>query len=144
MIKPEPYWNDMAIITGQICPYCNVSTELVDETEIYGEILYGRKYLRCKVNRDHYVGCYRSKEVKSLGRISNADLRALKVKCHVVFDRSWRDAIDSNPHARILAYKWLSDTFEIPFEYCHFGMMDEAWCLYILSSFESELPMQFV
>lgn len=137
MNKPEPFWTDIAVITGKICPYCNVETKLVNENEIYGQIVFGRQYFQCTANPDHYVGCYRSKGIKSLGRVSNVVLRALKMRCHVLFDRGWEYAVDKHG-ARIQAYHRLSERFGIPHEYCHFGMMDEAWCVYIINTFSQD------
>lgn len=131
MNKPAPFWSDEAILAGSICPYCHVVSELVEETAIYGKNYSGRQYFRCLLNKDHYVGCYRSKEVKSLGRLADVHLRALKMECHQLFDVSWKNA-ENQQKAREDAYQQLSEELEIPKEFCHIGMMDEAWCHYLI------------
>jgi hypothetical protein len=142
MKKPPPFWTNLDVISGRICPYCHHETEVVDEIEIYKKEYSGRKYFRCKLNSDHYVGCYRSSQLKSLGRVADANLRALKMKCHELFDPIWNSS-ENKAETRFMAYKHLADQFEIPQAYCHFGMMDEEWCTYVLHYLETSEKSNF-
>lgn len=116
-----------SIMSGQICPYCNCSTELVDDKAIYGpESNYGRMFLRCIKNHDHYVGTYRSTGL-SLGRLADNELRRWKMEGHKAFDGLWNGDVQYFK-SRQSAYEWLSEEMNLPSELTHFGMFDIEQC----------------
>ncbi len=129
-IKLKPYWLDESIVRGLKCPYCHCKTELVEEEEIYGAVIYGRKYRQCLEESSHYVGCYRSPNHLSLGRLADDELRQCRMNAHEVLDALWNGrhpVFDS----RQKTYDELSFLFGVPKEFFHIGMMDAAWCKYV-------------
>ena len=128
--KPEAYWLNETIVRGLKCPYCHCETELVDEMDVYGSSNYGRKFRRCLMDTRHFVGCYRSPNHLSLGRLADDELRQCRMNAHEVLDALWNGkhpVFDS----RQKTYVVLSDLFEVPKEFFHIGMMDVPWCLYV-------------
>jgi hypothetical protein len=112
---------------GKICPYCNKPTQLVDSEIVYGTS-YGLIYL-CKPCKA-YVGVHKGTE-QALGRLANEELRELKKETHRYFDNLWNRKIEegySKSKSRKLAYTWLSEQMNIPFDECHVGMFDEERC----------------
>ena len=117
---------------GKLCPYCHAETRVVSDKEIYGSS-YGKTFIQCTANPDHYVGTYANG--KSLGRLADKTLRLKKREAHAAFDPLWNE----NPKlfkTRNGAYKWLSKQMGIPFEDTHFGMFDEAQCLQAIQLIE--------
>ena len=131
-IKLKPYWLDESIVRGLKCPYCHCKTELVEEEEIYGAVIYGRKYRRCLEDSSHYVGCYRSPNHLSLGRLADDELRQRRMDAHEVLDALWT-GLKPVFESRQKTYDVLSDLFEVPKEFFHIGMMDVAWCDYLIN-----------
>jgi hypothetical protein len=109
---------------GELCPYCHADTQLVSDEAVYGRP-FGKKFIQCKVNPDHYVGTYANG--KSLGRLADKNLRLKKREAHAVFDPMWSDT-PKLFKKRNDAYQWLSKKMRIPSEETHFGMFDEAQC----------------
>ncbi len=133
--KLNPYWLDESIVRGLKCPYCHCKTELVEEEEIYGSAIYGRKYRRCLEESSHYVGCYRSPNHLSLGRLADDELRQCRMNAHEVLDALWNGrhpVFDS----RQKTYDELSFLFGVPKEFFHIGMMDAAWCKYVTKTIQ--------
>ena len=108
------------ILKGNICPYCGKPTEYVDSAEIYGKS-YGMIYL-CRDCRA-YVGVHQGTN-NALGRLANEELRRLKKKAHLYFDKIWKVDYMS----RREAYTWLSEQLKLPIEYTHIGMFSEKTC----------------
>lgn len=111
-----------------ICPYCATAAVLVADTEVY-QVGYGKMVWLCRPCKA-WVGCHRdSKDHKPLGRLANAELRALKIRAHAGFDPIWRAAMLHRKwpkgKARGMAYKWLAKQMGINAKDCHIGMMDE-------------------
>ncbi len=134
-IKLKPYWLDESIVRGLKCPYCHCKTELVEEEEIYGAVIYGRKYRQCLEESSHYVGCYRSPNHLSLGRLADDELRQCRMNAHEVLDALWNGrhpVFDS----RQKTYDELSFLFGVPKEFFHIGMMDAAWCKYVTKTIQ--------
>lgn len=129
------------ILAGQVCPYCNCTTELVSDKEIYGpNSQYGGKYYRCIKNHDHYVGCYSYSEL-ALGRVADKTLRELKHQGHEVFDPLWKNK-PKVFSSRQKAYYWLSEQMGIERYLTHFGMFDEEQCrmaISIITNFKNSL-----
>jgi hypothetical protein len=125
--------NKALILLGQICPYCNCETELVEGNKIYPNRSYeeprptflDKKYYVCIKNRQHYVGTYADNKT-SLGRVADKELRSLKRQGHNCFDPLWKTK--RHFKSQRLAYKWLSKKMNIPLEETHFGMFDIDQC----------------
>jgi hypothetical protein len=112
------------ILSGKVCPYCQCETNEVTDKEIFGPYSnYDKKFIQCKMNRDHYVGTYRNG--KSLGRLANLTLRRKKMEAHAIFDPLWKNKIFKSRDA---AYTWLSSKMSLPKDETHFGMFDETQC----------------
>lgn len=108
------------------CSYCGGEAELVDGTVVYPHRhdLAGRKFWRCEPC-GAYVGTHKDSPVHApLGRLANAELRALKRQVHAAFDPIWRNGIKS----RSGAYAWLADGLSIAGAACHIGMFSEQRC----------------
>ena len=117
-----------------VCPYCNHTSELVEDSEVYRRS-YGKMVYLCRPC-NAWVGCHRGGCVP-LGRLANAELRALKIQAHALFDVFWRAAIEKRGwkkgRARGAAYGWLARETGIPGEECHIGMMDEERCRMVIA-----------
>jgi hypothetical protein len=115
-------------IVPPICPYCEASSVLVPDTEVYARGYGGQVYL-CRPCRA-WVGCHKnSKRHAPLGRLANQHLRTLKVECHAAFDRIWRAAVEirgwTRSHARLTAYAWLAKEMDVEVRKCHIGYFDD-------------------
>src|SRR5690349_21187875 len=106
------------------CPYCNADAELVS-----GDVIYPRwphfhlqRFWLCRPCWA-YVGCHKGGN-KPLGRLANAELRALKQEVHAVFDPLWR----SGRKSRRQAYKELAEALGIDRDQCHVGFFDVDTC----------------
>jgi len=113
--------DDPIVLLGWSCPYCGNPTELVESSEIYGAS-YGCKCYVCKPC-GAWVGCHKNSD-RSLGRVANKELRALKRQAHEAFDPLWKNGLIS----RKTAYQILSKAFGLPIEQTHIGMFDEDMC----------------
>lgn len=124
---------NLKIIKGQICPYCNCETKLVNGEEIYRQWInetprpkfLDKKYYVCVKNIDHYVGTY-ADNTTSLGRVADKELRKLKNQGHNTFDPLWKNK--SNFKSQKEAYDWLSEVMNLPLELTHFGMFNNEQC----------------
>lgn len=109
------------------CPYCGAQAEWLPDSAIYSRSYGGTVYvcLPCKA----WVGCHKGSSTP-LGRLADAELRALKIEGHSLFDRIWRAAMTSRGmtqgYARLSAYRWLAEGLGITIDQCHFGKMDNA------------------
>jgi hypothetical protein len=120
------------INAGKVCPYCQKPTEYIDSSFVYS-ISYGMIYI-CK-DCYAYVGVHEGTDT-ALGRLSNKELRAAKIKAHAAFDQIFRDGLINkiwkeffpNTRNRRKAYKWLSKQMNIPEAKCHIGMFDVDEC----------------
>jgi hypothetical protein len=109
-----------------LCPYCPRSARLVSGAAIYPHRpdLYTKKFWQC-APCDAWVGTHvNSMRHAPLGRLANAELRALKQKCHAIFDPVWK----KGGIGRKEAYKRLAEKMGIPREECHIGKFDEDRC----------------
>lgn len=122
------------IIQGEFCPYCNCETELVSGDKVYPQFLstiprpsfLDKNYYVCILNSNHYVGTY-SDNVRSLGRVANAELRKLKNQGHKAFDPLWKSKRFFKSQKQ--AYQWLSVKMDLPIERTHFGMFTVEQCI---------------
>jgi len=107
-----------------ICPYCGSEVIKTTNDKVYGRI-YGNGMIYMCINNkcNSYVGCHNTGE--PLGIIANAELRALKVEAHSLFDPFWK----SRKMKRWKAYQKLSSQLKIKMKDCHFGHFDEEMLL---------------
>lgn len=112
---------EIAIMKGEVCPYCGTKPELIDSADIYNGTSYGPIFI-CRPC-GAYVGVYENTN-KPLGRLANVELRKLKKQAHEVFDQIWK----LKYKRRYYAYRWLSEKLQRPYEYTHIGMMDIGEC----------------
>ena len=73
-----------------------------------------------------YVGTHKPRPKEALGILGNKEMRDMKMKCHDLFDKKWKNEPTSRKRhiARKKAYKELSEKMQIPVEECHFGYFD--------------------
>lgn len=107
-----------------ICPYCKKPAKLVTGREIYPhrEDLRFIKIWQCKPC-DARVGCHDGTQ-NPKGKMANAEVRALRVQAHAVFDPVWKKTSKS----RADAYKWLAKKMGITTEKCHIGNFNKYEC----------------
>lgn len=113
--------DDPIVLRGWSCPYCGAPTQLVNDTEIYGQS-FGTKCYVCKPC-GAWVGCHQGTD-RAFGRVANKELRELKREAHKAFDALWKGGYMT----RSCAYEILSIVFELPPEQTHIGMFNEEMC----------------
>ena len=107
---------------GLICKYCGSPTELVDSSEIYNGVSYGRIYLCRKCQA--YVSCHKGTDT-AMGSVANAELRKLRNTAHEWFDSIWKHKLKKS---RYNAYSWLSLRLKMNKNFTHMGLLDEEDC----------------
>ena len=109
MIKYEKY--------PQKCPFCNSPVVYTSNAEIYGKEYGNGKCYICKKCKA-YTGVHNNTNI-ALGILANKEMRNLKIQCHTIFDKLWKNSKERNE----LYYK-LSNLMNIEREHCHFGHFD--------------------
>ena len=106
------------------CAYCNRDAVKVTGEKLYPhrKDLYSLRFWMCEPC-NAYVGCHKGTDTP-LGRLANAELRAMKSKAHKAFDPLWKEGYMS----RREAYTWLSEALDISSDECHIGMFDVPRC----------------
>lgn len=106
------------------CPYCKTVSELVTGDVVYPHRpdLKTKFYYYCAPCQA-YVGCHPG-TTASLGRLANAELRALKSKVHSLFDPLWK----TGRMTRKGAYYLLAKELGLTVKKCHIGCFDESTC----------------
>lgn len=106
------------------CPYCGSLVIRRSNATIYGR-QYGNgqvwvcsRFPFC----DSYVGCHPNGD--PLGTLANAELRAVRLDAHKVFDALW----NKRGWWRRDAYRWLARKLDIPEKECHIAMFDLDTC----------------
>lgn len=110
---------------GHVCPYCGADAVPTTGRHVYPKRpdLASLRFIAC-TKCDARVGCHRHNG-RPLGTLANAELRALRARCHNIFDGIWRAAPERiREYVRRGAYVWLS--CELGVQAAHFGHMDEA------------------
>lgn len=108
------------------CPYCGEAARLVTGRELYPHRpdLRSKRFWMCGPC-EAWVGCHEnSPRHAPLGRLANAELRALKSRVHAAFDPLWQRRLMT----RRQAYRWLADALGIALNECHVGMFDPERC----------------
>ena len=106
-----------------ICNICN------KETVIYtsNSIIYGKEYGSGKcyycTNCKSYVGTHKPRPDEALGLLATKEMREMKMKCHDLFDATWKNEKDKKK-ARNNSYARLAKELDIPVKECHFGWFD--------------------
>ena len=122
------------------CQYCSKQVETVGGDVIYPHRpdLWYKKFCLCR-DCNAYVGCHGRGNLP-LGTVAKAELRALRSKCHELFDPLWK-TLRKAPRNR--CYAWLRervDVDEAPYTLrnrpIHFGSCNEEECLFIIKSLE--------
>jgi hypothetical protein len=131
----DPFWTNIDIITGKVCPYCNVETRLVGEIEILGTTFSSRKYRQCIKDRNHYVMCDFSKGAKAMGRVADYHLRELGRRLRCLYNPLW-SAKNPEFKSSALAKYYLAKTFEVPVHQFNFWYLNEEWCIYLIAFLE--------
>ncbi len=110
MIKYEKY--------PQKCPFCGGKVQYTSNAEIYGKEYGNGKCYLCK-KCGAYTGVHNNTNI-ALGVLANKEMRNLKIQCHNIFDKLWKNSKERNE----LYYK-LSKIMKIKKEHCHFGHFDK-------------------
>lgn len=108
-------WNlsylERQVLAGQRCGYCRRETTLSAD----------KSHVECKPCEAYVTLNSRG---RPNGRVAKASLRKLRQQAHRAFDPLWQSGEMSRPEA----YAWLSEQLDIPFEWCHIGMMGNVTC----------------
>lgn len=100
------------------CNICNGSNvRKTSNSEIYGREFGNGMCFLCDDCRS-YVGCH--PDGRSLGILSNHEMREKKKQCHALFDPIWK----SKKIKRGDLYGVLADLLKIDKRECHFGWFD--------------------
>lgn len=107
---------------------CNICGGTVIYTS--NRIIYGKEYGSGKcyfcTQCGAYVGTHEPRPKEAFGILGNRKMRDMKMKCHELFDKQWKNEPNSKKRhiARQKAYQKLADLLDIPLEDCHFGYFD--------------------
>ena len=107
------------------CNICGGKVIYTSNSKIYGREYGSGKMYYC-TECGAYVGTHEPRPKEALGLLANKEMRDMKMKCHELFDKKWKNEPTSRKRhiARKNAYKELSDRLQIPIEECHFGYFD--------------------
>lgn len=101
-----------------VCNICNGSNvRKTSNAEIYGREFGNGMCFLCD-DCNSYVGCH--PDGRSLGILSNYEMREKKKQCHALFDPIWK----SKKVKRGDLYETLSTLLKIEKKECHFGWFD--------------------
>lgn len=124
--------NDVRDPLAPWCDACGRASRRRTGRDVYPKRpdLAGRVFYVCP-SCDARVGCH-VRTGRPFGPLANAELRALRMRCHAAFDPLWlRAAKHLGPQARSGAYVWLAA--ELGVERVHFGEADAATCRRVLA-----------
>lgn len=82
---------------------------------IYGT-KYGSGYCYVCEGCRAYVGTHKHRPKQALGILANEEMRALRRKCHDIFDKTW-----GTPEERKVRYVELAQKMHMNTEACHFA-----------------------
>lgn len=107
------------------CNICGGEVIYTSNSVIYGKEYGSGKCYYC-INCGAYVGTHISRPKEAFGILANKEMRNMKMKCHDLFDKLWRNApTGKRKHlARRSAYRELAERLNIPVQECHFGYFD--------------------
>lgn len=104
--------------TPTICNICGGTVKYVNNSLIYGKE-YGSGWCYFCINCNAYVGTHEDSPETALGILANREMREMKMKCHALFDKKWK-----NHKQRTFEYRKLASRLHIPLSECHFGYFD--------------------
>lgn len=103
------------------CPFCGNKIVFVNNKEIYGKSYGNAKVYLCR-KCNAYTGTHYGTNV-AVGVLANKEMRALRVKCHNIFDSIWRSCKNTR-NKRNRLYEGLAEKMNIDRSHCHFGHFD--------------------
>lgn len=119
-------WNlshlERQVLSGTRCGYCRRETTLSAD----------KLHVECRPCSAYVTLNHQG---KPNGRVAKAELRKLRQAAHRAFDPLWQSGEMSRPEA----YAWLAIQLNIPFEYCHIGMMGEISCMRVVTVCQEKL-----
>jgi hypothetical protein len=120
----------------KVCNLCGGEVIYTTNKIIYGKEYGNGKIYYC-VNCHAYVGTHKDEPQKALGILADHEMRELKIKCHELFDKRWKES-ENKSKARKEQYVWLSERMGIPLKECHFGWFDKDQLLKAISILNEE------
>jgi len=125
------------VLAGLVCPYCGGNTEYVNGSSVWKDDT--RMIYLCRPCKA-WVGVHKGTD-QALGRVANADLRALKKLAHRWFDPIAVEGLINDFYTTTItgmgtrekAYYWLAGQMNIKKEYCHIGMFGEDECKRVIA-----------
>lgn len=107
------------------CNLCGGKVIYTSNAQIYGKEYGSGKCYYCTCCHA-YVGTHKPNPRIALGILADAEMRAMKMKCHELFDSMWKGkpSKGANKNPRQKLYKWLAEELNIPVSECHFGYFD--------------------
>ena len=110
----------------EYCPYCGKPVVRISSVKIYG-----RNFGKMKACSD-YPKC---DSYSGLGAtIANKELRSLRKRCHLQFDKRWKTA-----KQRGRAYRWLQEAMLLSPQEAHISKFRDEQCQQLLSILSDEL-----
>lgn len=108
-----------------ICNICGGSVIYTSNSRIYGKEYGSGKMYYC-TQCGAYVGTHEPRPKEALGILGNKEMRDMKMKCHDLFDKKWKQEPTSRKRhlARVKAYQELAESLNMPLADCHFGYFD--------------------
>ena len=103
-----------------VCNCCGGKVVYIENRQIYGR-RYGSGYCYFCTCCGAYVGTHAYAPQIAMGILADRDMRELKMFCHNIFDKMWKDQ-----RSRTRAYRCLSKAMNITFNECHFGYFDRS------------------
>lgn len=102
------------------CNLCNGKVIYISNAKIYGR-QYGSGYCYYCTECGAYVGTHKPWPRKAMGILANSEMRAMKIRCHTLFDSMWKDSGAGRTKRRKRLYAHLAELMSIPVCDCHFG-----------------------
>ena len=101
------------------CDICGSSSvEFCENGTVYGQNQGDWPYLWHCPDCQAAVGCHPGTKFP-LGIMADKETRALRLRCHEVFDQIWK----SRYYSRTMAYKWLASKLQIRSALCHIAWL---------------------
>lgn len=116
------------------CPYCGLEADLKSAADVYGGGAgadYSDIWVCPNAPCDARVGCHKG-TIVPLGRLANAELRALRRRCHELVDLAWK----SGRHRRVDTYKHVAEIMGIPRRAAHIGIFDKRQCELLIAKWK--------
>jgi len=102
------------------CQNCGGNNISFGKMKSFGLVPYGSGYCYYCNDCNNFIVTQRGDHKRALGTIADKTTKELRLECHKYMDALWE-----NSRQRRYYYHKLSKEMGIPFESCHFGMMDK-------------------